>query len=368
MKRFSSLLACLVIGFAGIAQAPAKIIYTHAKKLLVLGQLPGCTGYNRLPPDAHDKVRPEVWERSTHAAGVAILFTTNSSIIKIRDSIVVKTSAPNVPVPLCKGFDLYVHENGKWRFLNSALSSGAAGELILADKMMRVSNDYLLYLPPYSSVTSLEIGVESSTTLTTPARLLIDTVAPIVFYGTSITQGASASRPGMNYCALLSRSMNREVINLGIDGNGFFEKEVGVYIMRAKPSVVVLDCTPNSNPQVISKNLPQLVDYLKSIDPHLPILFVESLIRENSWHRIDSAQGSISFVRQQNAMLQKKFDELKLKYDHLYYLSADRLIGNDHDGTVDGTHLNDLGSSRMAIVLEEKINKMLSGKKRWFRK
>ena len=50
---------------------------------------------------------------------------------------------------------------------------------------------------------------------------------PIVVYGTSITQGACASRPdshGPN--AILGRKLDRPVINLGFSGNGRLGKEL----------------------------------------------------------------------------------------------------------------------------------------------
>ena len=42
----------------------------------------------------------------------------------------------------------------------------------------------------------------------------------------------------------------------------------------------------------------------------------------------------------------------------IYYLSSDGLIGYDHEGTIDGTHLNDLGMKRISEKIEGKIKEI----------
>src|SRR5690606_11517257 len=127
---------------------------------------------------------------------------------------------------------------------------------------------------------SVEIGIDKGAFIDRPNHKIIETSRPIVFYGSSITQGASASRPGLTYAALLERNLNTEVINLGFSGNGKFEKEIAEFFMDAKPSLIVLDCTPNSTRAEIRENLPKTVDYIRSMDETVPIILLESIMRD----------------------------------------------------------------------------------------
>jgi hypothetical protein len=68
---------------------------------------------------------------------------------------------------------------------------------------------------------------------------------PIVVYGTSIAQGACASRPGMAWTAILGRRMNIPLINLGFSGNGKLEKEMLDLIAEIDAEVYILDCLQN---------------------------------------------------------------------------------------------------------------------------
>src|SRR5690606_10930892 len=209
----------------------------------------------------------------------------------------------------------------------------------------------------YDGVSSIEVGIDQDSYVKKPFNPIIDKSKPIIFYGTSITQGASASRPGLTYPALIQRKLNKEVINLGFSGNGRFEKEVARSFMKTTPQLVILDCTPNSSANTIRKNLPDLIEYIRSINDSVPILFIESIVRDFAHFKVENEKtfGTLTYIKNQNKALNEIYMEYKKSFKHLYYMKSDDLIGNDNEATIDGTHFNDLGHYRAYKSLMEKI-------------
>jgi hypothetical protein len=168
-------------------------------------------------------------------------------------------------------------------------------------------------------VESVQIGLPLGAFLAkAPPRLALFS-KPVCIYGTSITQGGCASRPGMAYTAILDRRLDRPVINLGFSGNGPVELEVGRFLAELDPALCVLDCLPNMEaPQVNERAVP-FVKLLRQSRPDTPIVLVENIAytnagdvparREsytsknaaprkpiNSWLRSDSKRSSICLV------------------------------------------------------------------------
>src|SRR5690606_24273204 len=98
---------------------------------------------------------------------------------------------------------------------------------------------------------------------------------PLVFYGTSITQGGCASRPGMVHTAILGRRLDRPVINLGFSGNGRLEIEVGKLLAELDPAVYIIDCLPNASEKEVAERTEPLVRLLREHRPDTPIVLVE---------------------------------------------------------------------------------------------
>jgi hypothetical protein len=337
--------------------------FHNALNFKVIGQLPNTEGFTRLPSIAENSVRERVWELSQHSAGVSVRFTTNSSTIKVRWEVKFNNSTSNMTSIVTKGLDLYAYTDNRWQFVNAARPSGDhMNEATIIDRMDTIPREYLLNLPTYDGIVSLEIGIDSDAFIANPAQHIIDTSNPIVFYGTSITQGSSASRPGLTYAALIQRHFNKDVINLGFSGNGRFEKEVAEFIMTADPSLIILDCTPNSSPHVIRRNLPETIDYITSVNDTVPIMLVESIMRDFAYFRKDdiTVSGTISHINEQNNALREVYESKKLTRENLFYIHRDGLIGNDNEATIDGVHFNDLGNYRAFERIRQEIEKIMS--------
>ena len=145
----------------------------------------------------------------------------------------------------------------------------------LATGLPAGKREYLLYLPLYNGVKSVEVGVPKGTALLKADARPAGRRKPIVFYGTSITQGGCASRPGMVHTAIVGRRLDYPVINLGFSGNGRMEPEVVQLMAELEPAVYLIDCLPNMNGPEVAKRTEPLVRILRKARPGTPILLVE---------------------------------------------------------------------------------------------
>ena len=170
--------------------------------------------FDRLPAKADGKVTPAVWGLSRDSAGMMVRFKTDAKTIYTRYTLAKTNLAmPHMPATGVSGLDLYARDaQGKWRWVNVTRPATAKVETTLISDLAPGEREYAAYLPLYNGIESLEIGVPAGAKF---AGLAPRAEKPIVFYGTSITHGACASRPGMVHTAILGRRFDRPVINLG---------------------------------------------------------------------------------------------------------------------------------------------------------
>jgi hypothetical protein len=200
--------------------------------------------YDRLPASAKDKVRAPVWDLSHDSAGMCLRFVTEATSVKIRWTLRKENLAmPHMPATGVSGIDLYVRaHNRPWMFVQNGRPSALSNE---ASFPVTPGVECLLYLPLYNGVKSIEIGIHKDKAISKPIPSPEKQNRPIVFYGTSITQGGCASRPGMACTALVRRQLDMPVINLGFSGNGKMEAEMADLLAELDPAVYVLDCLWN---------------------------------------------------------------------------------------------------------------------------
>ncbi|MEO6811126.1 MAG: SGNH/GDSL hydrolase family protein, partial [Isosphaeraceae bacterium] len=219
------------------------------------------------------------------------------------------------------------------------------------------TREYLLYLPLYNGVTSLEIGVPEGCTLKKAEDRPEDRCKPVVVYGTSITQGGCASRPGMVYTAILGRRFDRPFINLGFSGNGRMEPEMADLLAELDPAVYVLDCLPNMNAQLVTERVEPFVRTLRKSHPDTPIVLAEDRTYANAFLLPERRQANTN----NRAALHAAYDRLIADgVTGLHYLPGEAQQGVDGEGTVDGSHATDLGFYRMAQVFGDLLAPLLS--------
>lgn len=314
--------------------------------------------YARLPQQAKEAVRSDVWGLSRNSAGVAVHFYSNAPRIKIRYQVTGGYSMPHMPATGVTGVDLYArHMDGDDYWCAAKYSFG---DTIVFDYQDIVYNnfhkkgyEYRLYLPLYNSVKWLEIGVPADCYFEFIPRR---TEKPIVVYGTSIAQGACASRPGMAWTSILERKLDRPLINFGFSGNGKLEKGMLDFMNEVDAAVYILDCMPNmyqgDDPEEL---LVAAVKQIREKRPQTPVLITEHSGYTNE--RTNAKQREA--YSETNKAARKAYQRLAQEgVTRLYYLSHEE-IGMNMDGMVDGVHPTDWGMVMYAQAYEKVLRNVL---------
>jgi len=337
----------------------AELAWVDAKKLTVegLGFKDVKSPYDRLPERAEGIVPAPVWNLSRDSAGALVRFTASTTTIHARWTITNKNLAgANVTAIASSGLDLYAKTDaGKWRWLGVGQPKFPDTSAALVDGIPATEREFMVYLPLRNGVASLELGVPKGSTIK-PGPVRAAGSKPILFYGTSITHGIGASRAGMTHVAMLGRTFNREVMNLGFSGNGRMEKEVLQFVGELDPAVFVLDCLPNMDAQLVTERTVPGVKLLRESHPDTPILLVEDRNIQTGY--LVEARRKANEAN--HAALRESFAQLKAeKVPYIYYLEGANLLGDDGDGTVDGSHPTDLGFTRQAAEFERVLRPVL---------
>ena len=314
---------------------------------------------SRLPLRSKSSFRKEVWSLAQCPSGGRIRFRTDSAALAIRLEYSSPPQMANMHAFGQTGVDLYV--DGTYMVTAVAgkdATNGKVYEPVLFDfsKQARVAREITLYLPLYKPVKVLGIGVEERATITGPKPFAV--AKPVVFYGTSITQGGCASRSGMSYQAILDRELNIDFVNLGFSGNGLGEPEVAQAVAEIDAACFVLDFGANHKTfDAMREVYAPFLDHIRKRHPRAPIV-VMTLLHTSRENRIP---GFATDWRERRQFIEGVVRErIKAGDRNLYLVDGAKLLGPAPDDClVDGGHPNDLGFYRMAEGLLPTIRKAL---------
>ena len=250
--------------------------------------------YNRLPGSAKGVVRDAVWRLSQMSTGMFVPFVTNSTMILWNYSLVNSpTPMWHMPASGMHGADLFCRSTtdsdttpAPYRFVGAAtrfpappsnLAIYLGAHLSIPGSGPQARLHCGIYLPLRNTIATAAIGVQAGAMLEPDPNFGADGVTwggkkPIVWYGTSIDQGGVASRPGATYTNVLSRLLERMVLNFGFAGNGVMEETVAQYLTTLDPAMFVIDCLPNMQAGTITSRTVPLVQFLRKEHPTTPIL------------------------------------------------------------------------------------------------
>ncbi|TKC08620.1 SGNH/GDSL hydrolase family protein [Pedobacter frigoris] len=369
IRRFLTIFSIIMLFVSGYSTAQRKEYKSWNPAKDTLNVIQGRSwesgfksGYDRLPAAAEKNVRKAVWGLSENSSGLYMQFRTNAEEIVVKFKVTGGMAMPHMPATGVSGVDLYSKNiDGKWLWCAGRYSFGDTVSyrfVNLAGKDQHVDDrEYRLYLPLYNTVKWMEISVPKEAKF---KPLPVRKEKPIVVYGTSIAQGACASRPGMAWTSILGRKLDRSMVNLGFSGNGKLEPEVLDFVTQIDAKLFVLDCLPNLTGGIGDAMLNQkIVDAVRQIQkkrPGTPILMVE---------HDGYTDGEMQPLRKKdyeavNRVLKSAIDSLiKSGVKGLYLLSKEE-IGHDIESMVDGTHPNDLGMMRYAEAYEKKIKSIFN--------
>lgn len=309
--------------------------------------------FTRLPDRAQEFVREPVWRLSRDSAGVYFEFKTDATDIamhvELRNE---QLDMVHMPATGVSGVDLYAKDGEDWRWVGC----GQPRQQTYTHRVRGLragEREYRLYLPLYNGVSSLRVEV--------PEDAAFEGIAPseekpLVYYGTSIIQGACVSRPGMALPAILGRRLDMPTINLGFSGNAKMEPEVAELLAELDPAIFVIDALPNMNKALVGERAVNFVRTLREARPYTPILLMEDRRNANSaWFPSRTAHHDGN-----HAALREAYETLVAEgFTRIHYVADAPFLGEDGEATVDGSHPTDLGMMRYADVLVPLIQKAL---------
>lgn len=316
--------------------------------------------YRRLPSATADALPPAVDILANCTAGGQIRFRTDSSQLSIRVKLAGPGNMYHMPATGQCGFDCYLGEPGEQRYLSTTRFDPTQTEYEFSfyDWKAKRPLQVTLNFPLYQGVEEVWIGVDEDANIGAPSEYASS--KPVVLYGTSITQGGCATRPGMAYPNLLSRCLPFEFINLGFSGNGRGEPEVARTIAGiADPAMFVLDYEANAGTaEQLAETLPAFIRILRERHPAVPILVVSKIRYAGEWFYEEKRH----LASDRKHVQQSTVERLQKEGDaNIHFLDGGTLLGEEdaEECTVDGAHPTDLGFLRMAKSLAPVIRELI---------
>ncbi len=368
MKRFFIAILSLAMAVSVSAQQKEKkgpnLRYIDATELTMIGKLCETTNpYHRVEVDKVEGISKNEAQLLKMSSGLAIAFKTNAVSIYVKAKF-----GPNsiwrqyTPLSATTGFNLFIKdENGEWTWAASRAHKvlphprnfdKMAEPLHIISGLYRGEKECLLYLPLFSELEGLEIGVNPRATveaLENPFR------HNIAVFGSSFTHGSCASGAGLTWPAFLSRSTGLHLCSFGMSGNSKLQPYLGEVFGKTKADALICDAFSNPNIEQIDTRIRPFIEAVRKGNPNIPIIFLNTIYRESrnfSPGYEKREQERINFVEETLAKVTKE-------YKSVYFVNVPDQTGTDHITSADGTHPYSYGYHRWAQAIEKPILKIL---------
>ncbi len=305
----------------------------------------GDGGFKRLPDDVGHNVNHGVVRMYKNTAGGRVRFCTDSKYIAIRAKMSDVRLMTHMPLLSSAGFDLYENTpDGSESYFRGSfkppkdMPDGYEGEVKLPyERKLRY---FTINFPSYSGVDELWIGIQEDAYLGEGAPYKNN--LPVVYYGSSITQGGCSSRPGNSYQNLVSAKLSLDYINLGFSGNCRGESTIAEYMAGLPMCAFVCDYDHNApNVEHLRATHLPLYKTIRKKNPTLPYIMISrpdfTANYEDSVARRDVIFDTYRYAREQGDK-------------NVYFIDGEGIFRGEFEDacTVDGTHPNDLGFALMA--------------------
>jgi len=302
--------------------------------------------FRRMPQQIAHRVSEGVEWLHANTAGGRIRFRTNSSYVAIHAKMSRIGKMPHFALSGSAGFDLYEENNPVGTFMPPfEIEDGYESIIDFGTEEMR---ELTINFPLYSNVNDLYIGLSSHALVQAPRPYKFET--PFVTYGSSITQGGCASRPGMAYQAILSRRFDVDFINLGFSGNAKAEPEISEYIKKLPMSVFVYDYDHNApSPEYLANTHERMFLEFRQAQPDVPVIFMSA----------PTCRVTPGWQLRREIIRKTYQNALAAGDKNVYLVEGPSLMGVYGDeGLVDACHPTDLGFFSMAEGLNDVFKKL----------
>ncbi len=369
MKRFVMAIVCMAMTFSvAMAQVKQKktptIKYVNATSLTLLGKLsPSQNPYHRVETaDYPQMTKTEAW-LLRQSSGLAIAFRTDATEIWVKAKYgPCSTWHSQAPLTSTTGFNLFMKdENGEWLWASSKAHKiiPMKNRLDLLSKPLCIINglakggkECIIYLPLFSELTEVEIGVPEGAEIAEMPNPFRHTIA---VFGSSFTHGSASSGAGLTWPAFLSRATGLYMCSYGMSGNSKLQEYMGDILGKTKADAYICDSFSNPNIQTIGERIRPFIEAIRKHNADAPIIFINTIYREyrNFVPAIEKKeQGRIEYV-------EKIMKSIVKEYKNVYFVNVPNQTGTDHVTSADGTHPYSYGYHRWAQAIEKPIVKIL---------
>lgn len=296
-----------------------------------------------------------------NTSGGKIRFRTNSSQITVNVEVNnTYFGYDHMTLKGLAGIDVYVGTGTDRRWVNTAGLSGVSASNPKYSTTFVIGNgsDYqevTIELPLYAGVKSISIGVKSGSQICEATPYTYE--KPVVFYGSSITQGGCASRPGTCFTNLLSRALDFNLVNLGFSGSAHGELYMAEYIGNMDMSAFVMDYDHNAiDPQELKKTHYAFYQKVRELNPDVPIIFITK-------SDVAISDSDTNYVRRE--IIKQTYNKaIEAGDKNVYFISGEMIYGDTYRDffMVDGCHPNDAGMLKIAETIYPVLKEILTGK------
>lgn len=308
--------------------------------------------FRRLPESVAKQVNECVAAFHTNTAGGRVRFVTDSKNVAVRVKIAdVINDYCNIGVSGYAGLDLYASMDGEDEYQGTFLPPYESRGCFERFVEVRGEGERVItiHLPSYSSLYEIYVGVEKGASLKSVPEYAHE--VPVVFYGSSITQGGCASRPGNSYQNILSRQLDFDYINLGFSNGARGEECMSEWISGLTMKAFVMDYDNNApTAEHLAATHEKMFRAIRKNHPELPILLLSRpkfFLTEDDARRLEIIRTTY-----QNAIAAGD--------QNVYMIEGPDLMKTvKNEGTVDGVHPNDAGFMSMAAAIKPVLEKIL---------
>jgi len=294
--------------------------------------------FHRIPESVAKETNSGVVNLNFHTAGGRVRFKTDSPYVGIKVGMKSFHMMPHMAPTGSSGFDLYVDNDFRGVYKPPLdTKNGFEGMVRFGTKKMR---SITINFPLYNDVTDLYIALDGESKIEHGDKYRFD--KPVVFYGSSITQGGCASRPGNAYQSIISRELNVDHINLGFSGSGRGEKAICEYMASLPMCMFVSDYDHNApNPEHLAATHFALYETIRAKHPDIPYIMIT---------RPDVKINRLAAAKARFVVEESYRRALALGDKRVYYIDGEGFFRGPFEDacTVDGCHPNDLGFALMA--------------------
>jgi hypothetical protein len=306
----------------------------------------------RLPDELIEKI-PRLSKLGRRCTGARLCFKTDSQSIKIRITFETLSMDVGMSIYSCQSAAVYAGDRPNSRFLGlinpTDYNQKCFEKTVTKEKILE---DVIVWLPRNEVISDIEIEIDDDAVILEPTPYKYS--KPILYYGSSITQGGCVSRPGLAYPAIISNELGCDYINLGFSGSAKGETVMAEYIASLNPGVFVLDYDHNAQTeQHLEITHEKFFKTFRMIRPDTPVVIISA----------PNAKFTYLNWSARRKIIKTTYDNALISGDkNVYFIDGETLWGEDHWDlcTMDRTHPNDLGHFKMAQAILPTIKEIVS--------